>query len=153
MLYNGHLVIADTFLKDRYIHTHIHTYIDTYIDTHTHTYTHKNALKNIWWTLSTKLGAVPQINPRFGTNTLHNLHGHSLHIHCLTSELFNKCLNESWTLVYGLDLCLYPNAVSLWLSILLQDLFIYCFYKATVGGENRFFSIRAASSTPVYQLR
>ena len=37
--------------------------------------------------LSTKLGAVPQINPRFGTIILHNLHGHSLHIHCLTSLL------------------------------------------------------------------
>ena len=31
--------------------------------------------------------SVPQINPRFGTNTLHNLHGYSLHIHCLTSLL------------------------------------------------------------------
>ena len=36
-------------------------------------------------------------------------------------------------LVYGLDLCLYPNAVSLWLSILLQDLFI-TFTKQHMGG-------------------
>ena len=27
--------------------------------------------------LSTKLGAMSQTNPRFGTNTLHNLQGHS----------------------------------------------------------------------------
>ena len=27
--------------------------------------------------LSTKLGAMSQINPRFGTNTLHSLQGHS----------------------------------------------------------------------------
>ena len=31
--------------------------------------------------LSTKLGTVSQINPRFGTNTLHNLQGHSLHMY------------------------------------------------------------------------
>ena len=36
---------------------------------------------------STKIGAICQITPRFGTNTLHNLHGHSLHIHCLASLL------------------------------------------------------------------
>ena len=32
------------------------------------------------------------------------------------------------TLVYELDLWLYPNAILPWLSILLQDLFIYYFY-------------------------
>ena len=37
--------------------------------------------------VSTKLGAVPQINPRFGINTLPNLHVHSLHIICLRSLL------------------------------------------------------------------
>ena len=37
--------------------------------------------------LRTKFGAVPQINPRFGTNTLHNLCGPSLRIRCLTSLL------------------------------------------------------------------
>ena len=30
------------------------------------------------------------INPRFGTNTLNNLQGHSLHIHCFTSLLHKK---------------------------------------------------------------
>ena len=40
-------------------------------------------------------------------------------------------------LVYGLDLRLYPNPVSLWLSRL-QDLFIYYFCQATEGGKEIF---------------
>ena len=34
-----------------------------------------------------KIGAIYQINHRFGTNTLHDLQGHYLHIHCFTSLL------------------------------------------------------------------
>ena len=52
-----------------------------------------------------KLGAVSQINPRFGTNTLHSLQGHSLHIHCLTSLLKKLivflCLNPSRKIVHN----------------------------------------------------
>ena len=55
--------------------------------------------------LSTKLGAVPQINPRFGTNTLHNVHGHSLHIHCLILFLNRLivflCLNSSGKIAHN----------------------------------------------------
>ena len=51
------------------------------------------------------LGAVSQINPRFGTNTLHNLRGHSLHIHRLTSFLKRLvvflCLNSSGEIVHN----------------------------------------------------
>ena len=53
--------------------------------------------------ISTTLGVVPQINPRFGTNTLHNLHGHSLHIDYLASLLKRLivflCLNSSGKIV------------------------------------------------------
>ena len=48
--------------------------------------------------------SLPQINPRLGTNTLDNLHGHSLHIHCLTSLLKRLivflCLNSSGKIVH-----------------------------------------------------
>ena len=54
----------------------------------------------------TKIAAVPEINPRFGTNALHNLNGHSLNIHCLTSLLqrliFFFCLNSSGKIVHNL---------------------------------------------------
>ena len=52
-----------------------------------------------------KLGAVLQINPWFGKNTLHNLHGHSLHIHYLASLLKRLivffCLNFSGKILYN----------------------------------------------------
>ena len=51
--------------------------------------------------LRTKLGAVPQINPRFGTNTLHNLCGRSLRIRCLTSLLKKKTLVLKLCIVLG----------------------------------------------------
>ena len=93
-------LLGETYI---YIYIYIYTYIHTCIHAHTYIYTH--ALKNLWWILSTKLGAVPQINPRFGTNTLHNLHGHSLHIHCLTSLLKRLivflCLNSSGKIVHN----------------------------------------------------
>ena len=84
-----------------YIHTYTYIHIQIYTHTHTyiHTYIHTDALENLWWILSTKLVAVPKINPRFGTNTLHSLHGHSLHIRCLPSFLKRLivflCLNSS----------------------------------------------------------
>ena len=53
-----------------------------------------------------KYQAVPQINVRLGTNTLHNLHGQSLHIHCLTSLLKRfivfLCLNSSGKIAHYL---------------------------------------------------
>ena len=50
--------------------------------------------------LRTKLGAVPQINPRFGTNTLHNLCGRSLRIRCLTS-LLKKPTSSKLCIILG----------------------------------------------------
>ena len=63
-----------------YTHTHTHTY--TYTHTHTHTHTHTIQIIN-----STKIETICQKNLRFGTNTLHNLQGHSLHIHRFTPLL------------------------------------------------------------------
>ena len=55
--------------------------------------------------ISITLGVVPQINPRLGTNTLYNLHGHSLYIHYLTSLLKRLivflCLNSSGKIVHN----------------------------------------------------
>ena len=94
-----------SLLGETYKYTYIYTHI-CIIYTHTHTHTYTCVKKSmIWWILSTKLGAVAQINPRFGTNTLHNLHGHSLHIHYLTSLLKRLivflCLNSSGKIVHN----------------------------------------------------
>ena len=43
----------------KYIYICISMYVYIYVYIHTHT----DALKNLWWILSIKLGAVPQINP------------------------------------------------------------------------------------------
>ena len=102
-----------------YIHTYIHTHIYTYIHTHTHTYTYTHIYIHIYTHIHThihthtyihiyihthtgveksmmnikyQVWSCTQINPRFGTNTLHNPHGHSLHIHCLTSFLKTYCV-------------------------------------------------------------
>ena len=93
-------LLGETYI---YIYIYIYTYIHTCIHAHTYIYTH--ALKNLWWILSTKLGAVTQINPRFGINNLCNLHGHPLHIHCLTSFLKRLivflCLSSSSKIVHN----------------------------------------------------
>ena len=45
-------------LGETYKYIYMYIYVCIYI----YTYTHTDALKNLWWILSIKLGAVPQIN-------------------------------------------------------------------------------------------